>query len=75
VGAAAKQFPQEPRTITVAASPAFEVEQSIVAHWAIFSVLFTVAAVPLCVWLFDKIVDAQRKRRAMKKQAGFASRQ
>lgn len=70
IGVSGKGFPQQPRSITVTADYVFEVKYSIVKHWAIWSVFITVILTPLCVWIFNKIVEIRKNRRGSR-PAGF----
>jgi hypothetical protein len=69
VGKGLKQFPQEPRIITVSPDRVYAVWGLLVAHWAIWSVLLTVIVVPFLVWGFPKIKAWWEKRK--KGRMGF----
>jgi hypothetical protein len=69
VGKGLKQFPQEPRVITVSPDRVYAVWVLLVSHWAIWSILLTAIVLPSLVWGFPRIKAWWDKRK--KKPAGF----
>jgi hypothetical protein len=68
VGQSLIEFPQPPRVITVEPDYVYELQTSVVEHWAIYSTTLTAIAIPLLLWTVRKV---KLKPRVNDHVAGF----